>query len=95
MAREIRVTFTAKEEDLYKFIKGKSSASNFLKDLATLEKERQENYKNSMLDNNVEKIAEILANKLGAVNLKQEDPEEDKVKVEEEYDFDIDDIIEN
>lgn len=95
MAREIRVTFTDKEEDLYNFIKGKSSASNFLKDLATLEKERQENYKSSMVENNIEKIAEILANKLGTVNLKQEDPGEDEVQVKEEYDFDINDIIQN
>lgn len=95
MAREIRVTFTEKEEDLYKFIKGKSSASNFLKDLATLEKERQENYTNSMVENNIEKIAEILANKLGTVNLKQEDLVEDEVNVKDEYDFDINDIIEN
>ena len=95
MAREIRVTFTDKEEELYNFIKGKSSASNFLKDLATLEKERQENYKSSMVENNIEKIAEILANKLGTVNLKQEDHGEDEEKVEDEYDFDINDIIEN
>lgn len=48
-----------------------------------------------MVENNIEKIAEILVNKLGAVNLKQEDPGEDEIKVEDEYDFDINDIIEN
>lgn len=95
MAREIRVTFTAKEEDLYNFIKGKSSASNFIKDLATLEKERQENYTSSIVENKLEEIAEKLANKLGTVNLKQEDHTEEKSKVVDEYDFDINDIIEN
>ena len=48
-----------------------------------------------MVENNIEKIAEILVNKLGAVNLKQEDPGEDEIKVEDEYDLDINDIIEN
>ena len=49
MAREIRVTFTDKEKDIYDFIKSKSSASNFIKDLVKLEKERQENYTNAVL----------------------------------------------
>ena len=31
MAREIRVTFTDKEKDIYDFIKSKSSASNFIR----------------------------------------------------------------
>lgn len=92
MAREIRVTFTAKEEDLYKFIKEKSSASNFLKDLASLEKERQENYKNSLVEGNLEKLAEKLANKLGKVELKEESAITEEKKTEE-YDFEIDDII--
>lgn len=92
MAREIRVTFTAKEEDLYKFIKEKSSASNFLKDLASLEKERQENYKNSLIEGNLEKLAEKLANKLGKVELKEESAVTEEKKTEE-YDFEIDDII--
>lgn len=92
MAREIRVTFTAKEEDLYKFIKEKSSASNFLKDLASLEKERQENYKNSLVEGNLEKLAEKLANKLGKVELKEESAITEEKKIEE-YDFEIDDII--
>lgn len=92
MAREIRVTFTAKEEDLYNFIKEKSSASNFLKDLASLEKERQENYKNSLVEGNLEKLAEKLANKLGRVELKEESAITEEKKTEE-YDFEIDDII--
>lgn len=92
MAREIRVTFTDKEEDLYKFIKEKSSASNFLKDLASLEKERQENYKNSLVEGNLEKLAEKLANKLGKVELKEESAVTEEKKTEE-YDFEIDDII--
>ncbi|MGL5641138.1 MAG: hypothetical protein ACRDDM_02655 [Paraclostridium sp.] len=92
MAREIRVTFTDKEEDLYNFIKEKSSASNFIKDLARLEKERQENYKNSLVEGNLEKLAEKLANKLGKVELKEESAITEEKKTEE-YDFEIDDII--
>lgn len=92
MAREIRVTFTDKEEDLYNFIKEKSSASNFIKDLARLEKERQENYKNSLVEGNLEKLAEKLANKLGKVELKEESTITDENKTGE-YDFQIDDII--
>ena len=92
MAREIRVTFTDKEEDLYNFIKEKSSASNFIKDLARLEKERQENYKNSLVESNLEKLAEKLANKLGKVELKEESVNTEENKAEE-YDFSIDDII--
>lgn len=93
MAREIRVTFTEKEEELYNFIKGKSSASNFLKDLANLEKERQENYTNSIFDNKIEKIAEVLASKLETVNIKQEYKEEIKNENENEFEFSIDDIL--
>ncbi|WGX77393.1 hypothetical protein QJS64_19185 (plasmid) [Paraclostridium bifermentans] len=92
MAREIRVTFTDKEEDLYNFIKEKSSASNFIKDLARLEKERQENYKNSLVEGNLEKLAEKLANKLGKVELKEESTITAENKTDE-YDFKIDDII--
>lgn len=92
MAREIRVTFTDKEEDLYDFIKEKSSASNFIKDLARLEKERQENYKNSLVEGNLEKLAEKLANKLGKVELKEESTITAENKTDE-YDFKIDDII--
>lgn len=92
MAREIRVTFTDKEDDLYNFIKEKSSASNFIKDLAKLEKERQENYKNSLVESNLEKLAEKLANKLGKVELKEENAITEENK-SEEYDFNIEDII--
>lgn len=89
MAREIRVTFTDKEEDLYNFIKGKSSASNFIKDLVKLEKERQANYTNPNTTNDLDKIVEKVATALGKVELKQEANEE----IEDEYVFDIDDII--
>ena len=46
MANQIRVTFTDKEEKLYKYIKDKTSASAFLKDLAKREMLRDENYIN-------------------------------------------------
>lgn len=43
MAREIRVTFTDKEEDLYNYIVSKSSKAAFLKDLAKIEMKRESN----------------------------------------------------
>lgn len=42
MAKELRITFKEKEEDLYNYIQSKSSASAFLKDLANLEKKKEE-----------------------------------------------------
>lgn len=49
MAREIRVTFTDKEEDLYNYILSKSSRTAFLKDLAKIEMKRE----NNIIDNTV------------------------------------------
>lgn len=98
MAREIRVTFTDKEKDIYDFIKSKSSASNFIKDLVKLEKERQENYTNAVLDNNIEKIAEVLANKICEVEVKEDtklkkiEENKDNNKRKDEFDFDINDL---
>ena len=42
MAKELRITFKEKEEYLYEYIQSKSSASAFLKDLANLEKRKEE-----------------------------------------------------
>ena len=97
MAREIRITFRDDEKEIYDFIKSKSSSSNFIKDLVKLEKERQENYTNSILDNNIEKIAEVLASKIGKVEIKEDSEyqnvEEDKKnKRKDEFDFDITDL---
>lgn len=44
MAKEIRITFKEKEIDLYNYIQSKSSASAFLKNLASIEKQREEVY---------------------------------------------------
>lgn len=60
MAREIRVTFTDKEEDLYNYIVSKSSKSGFLKDLAATEKKREDKYINASLDEVANKIADKL-----------------------------------
>lgn len=57
MAREIRVTFTDKEEDLYNYIISKSSKTAFLKDLAKTEMKRECN----VIDNTVnEQYLELL-----------------------------------
>ena len=92
MAKEIRVTFTDKEKDIYDFIKSKSSASNFIKDLVKLEKERQENYTNAVLDNNIEKVVEVLASKIGSVEFKKEDDSFKKDEQKSEFDFDLNDL---
>lgn len=44
MAKEIRITFKESENDLYDYVKRKSSPSAFLKDLATLEQKRENLY---------------------------------------------------
>ena len=92
MAREIRVTFTDKEKDIYDFIKSKSSASNFIKDLVKLEKERQENYTNAVLDNNIVKVVEVLASKIGSGEFKKEDDSFKKDAQKSEFDFDLNDL---
>lgn len=70
--KEIRVTFKEKEEDLYNYIQNKSSASAFLKDLASFEKKTEELYlealKNSLVGNESKK--EISVDKLEDRNTK-------------------------
>ena len=54
MAKEIRITFKESENDLYDYVKGKSSPSAFLKDLATLEQKKENLYldANMVITNN-------------------------------------------
>ena len=47
MAKELRITFKDSESHLYEYIKGKSSPSAFLKDLATIEKKREDLFLNN------------------------------------------------
>lgn len=86
MAKEIRVTFTDKEQDLYDFINSKSSKASFLKDLARLEKNRQDSLTNIDYD----KLANIVIEKLNGSNAKI-----DKNKQSKENKLDIDNIINN
>lgn len=51
--REIRITFKEKEADLYDYIQEKSSASAFLKDLAKLEKKKEEIYLNNLISSDI------------------------------------------
>ena len=51
MAKELRITFKESESHLYDYIKDKSSPSAFLKDLAKLEKKREDIYLNKNLAN--------------------------------------------
>lgn len=51
--REIRITFKEKEADLYYYIQEKSSASAFLKDLAKLEKKKEEIYLNNLISSDI------------------------------------------
>lgn len=65
MAKELRITFKESESHLYDYIKDKSSPSAFLKDLAKLEKKREDLYLNknlvseSDISNNVSVIEDI------------------------------------
>ena len=61
MAKEIRITFKEKETDLYDYIQEKSSASAFLKNLAAIEKKREEVYIYG-LSNNVKNESSIKTN---------------------------------
>ena len=54
MAKELRITFKDKEEDLYNYIQGKGSASAFLKDLASIERKKEELMLNSFITPSVE-----------------------------------------
>lgn len=94
MAREIRVTFTDKEEALYNYIISKSSKTAFLKDLAALEKKREENYINSGIENKVKEIAEEIITIVGSTTDLKKNSEDDKddKKINNEYDFDINDL---
>ncbi|MEG2246325.1 MAG: hypothetical protein RSC84_02650 [Peptostreptococcaceae bacterium] len=58
MAKEIRVVFNDHEMDIYDYVSSKSSKGGFLKDLASREKKRDDNYINSScaIDSNIEKI---------------------------------------
>ncbi|MEX6642308.1 hypothetical protein [Clostridium perfringens] len=51
--REIRITFKEKEADIYDYIQEKSSASAFLKDLAKLEKKKEEIYLNNLTSSDI------------------------------------------
>lgn len=48
MAKELRITFKESESKLYDYIKEKSSPSAFLKDLAMIEKKREDLYLNNL-----------------------------------------------
>lgn len=82
--REIRITFKEKEDDLYRFIQGKSSASAFLKDLARLEQKKEEIYLNNLKTNILNNIKTESVEGLAVV---------DKVnEVKKEENFDLPDI---
>lgn len=57
--KEIRIRFYENEMALYNYVISKRSASGFLKDLAEVERKREQNYVNNNIDINIllEKIA--------------------------------------
>lgn len=57
--KEIRIRFYENEMALYDYVISKRSASGFLKDLAEVERKREQNYVNNNIDINIllEKIA--------------------------------------
>lgn len=85
--REIRITFKEKEDDLYRFIQGKSSASAFLKDLARLEQKKEEIYLNNLKTNIVNNIKSEFVEVISVADKVNE------VKKEEKFDLpDISDL---
>ena len=101
MAKEIRVTFTDKEEELYNYIISKSYKTAFLKDLASVEKKREENYINSYVENQIDQIISKLidniditenTNNTNSTDKKNEGLEDKNKNSNVEYDFDIDDL---
>ena len=101
MAKEIRVTVTDKEEELYNYIISKSSKTAFLKDLASVEKKREENYINSYVENQIDQIISKLidniditenTNNTNSTDKKNEGLEDKNKNSNVEYDFDIDDL---
>lgn len=59
--KEIRIKFYENEMALYDYVISKRSASGFLKDLAEVERKREQNYVNNNIDINMllGKIAEL------------------------------------
>ena len=73
MAKELRITFKESESYLYEYIKEKSSPSAFLKDLAAIEKKKEEIYLNTNCDNTKDTTNAIHQNDTQLIHIEELD----------------------
>lgn len=96
---EIRVTFTEKQQELYNYIKNKSSSSAFIKDLAQREMLRDNVYINSVAGVAPQQIIlqpQIQQPPVTNINQKNDSANEFDFSADDfdtdEFDFDTDDL---
>lgn len=85
--KEIRIRFYENEMALYNYVISKRSASGFLKDLAEVERKREQNYVNNNIDIN------ILLEKI--VGLNTSNSIQKSSQIENEVEDDLDDFIDD
>lgn len=85
--KEIRIRFYENEMALYNYVISKRSASGFLKDLAEVERKREQNYVNNNIDIN------ILLEKITGLNTSNSIQKSSQI--ENEVEDDLDDFIDD
>lgn len=85
--KEIRIRFYENEMSLYNYVISKRSASGFLKDLAEVERKREQNYVNNNIDIN------ILLEKI--VGLNTSNSIQKSSQIENEVEDNLDDFIDD
>ena len=85
--KEIRIRFYENEIALYNYVISKRSASGFLKDLAEIERKREQNYVNNNIDIN------ILLEKIAGLNTSNSIQKSDEI--ENEVEDNLDDFIDD
>lgn len=85
--KEVRIRFYENEMALYNYVISKRSASGFLKDLAEVERKREQNYVNNNIDIN------ILLEKIAGLNTSNSIQKSSQI--ENEVEDDLDDFIDD
>lgn len=85
--KEIRIKFYENEMALYDYVISKRSASGFLKDLAEVERKREQNYVNNNIDIN------MLLEKI--VGLNTSNGIQNSSQIENEVEDNLDDFIDD
>ena len=90
--KEVRIRFYENEIELYEYINSKRSASGFLKDLAEIERKREQNYVNNNIDINMllEKLTGLNAPSISTPPSITEDKKEES-DFEDDFIDDFDD----